>query len=80
MLAALLALQSDLSTLYNTVGPSGYSEPGFVNLLRSPGIDSQPGGSERQRHLTYRPGTIGYISYQVVSLESIPELLKGTQE
>ncbi len=32
MLAALLALQSDLSTLYNTVGPSGYSELEFVNL------------------------------------------------
>jgi hypothetical protein len=32
MLAALLALQSDLSTLYNTVGPSGFSAPEFVNF------------------------------------------------
>jgi hypothetical protein len=31
------------------------SEPVFVNPLRSPGIDSQPGGPVRQSYLTYRP-------------------------
>jgi hypothetical protein len=31
------------------------SEPIFVNLLRSPGIDSQPDGPVRQPYLTYRP-------------------------
>ncbi len=30
-------------------------EPDFVNLLRSPGIDSQPGGPVRQPYMTYRP-------------------------
>jgi hypothetical protein len=30
-------------------------EPEFVNLLRSPGIDSQSGGPVRQPYLTYRP-------------------------
>jgi hypothetical protein len=32
-----------------------YSEPDFVNLLRSPGIDSQPGVPTQQPCLTYRP-------------------------
>ncbi len=31
------------------------SEPEFVNLLRRPGIDSQPGGPVRQPYMTYRP-------------------------
>jgi hypothetical protein len=30
------------------------AEPVFVNLLRSPAIDSQPGGPVRQPYLTYR--------------------------
>jgi hypothetical protein len=30
----------------------GVPEPEFENLLRSPGIDSQPGGPERQTNLT----------------------------
>jgi hypothetical protein len=34
------------------------SEPEFVNLLRSPGIDSQPGGPVRQHYLTYRPARL----------------------
>ncbi len=33
-------------------------EPGFVNLLRSPGIDSQPGGPVRQPYLSYRPARL----------------------
>jgi hypothetical protein len=33
----------------------GSSEPKFVNLSRSPGIDSQPGEPVRQPYLTYRP-------------------------
>jgi hypothetical protein len=31
------------------------SEPVFVDLLRSPGIDSQPDGTVRQTCLSYRP-------------------------
>jgi hypothetical protein len=33
-------------------------EPEFVNLLRSPGIDSRPGWPIRQPHLTYRPARL----------------------
>jgi len=33
----------------------GKAEPVFVNLLRSPGIDFQPGGPVRHPCLTYRP-------------------------
>ncbi len=37
------------------------SEPEFVNILRSPGIDSQPGGPVRQPYLANRrPGYIGW--------------------
>ncbi len=32
----------------------GVPEPEFVNLLRSPGIDSEHGGQEGQLYLTYR--------------------------
>ncbi len=32
-----------------------YSEPEFVNILRSPVIDSQPGGPVRHPYLTFRP-------------------------
>ncbi len=34
------------------------TEPVFVNLLRSPGIDSQPGGTVRQPYLTYWPARL----------------------
>jgi hypothetical protein len=39
----------------------------FVNLLRSPGIDSQPGGPVRQPFMTYRPVRLAEFD----SLESI---------
>ncbi len=35
-----------------------YTEPVFVNLLRSLKIDSQPGGPVRQPFLWYRPGRL----------------------
>ncbi len=38
----------------------------FVNLLRSPGIDSQPDGSGKQPYLTYRPARLHRLA------ESIP--------
>jgi hypothetical protein len=47
-------------------------KPEFVNLLRSLGIDSQPGGPVRQPYLTYRPPKAGRIDF----LGSIPGLLK----
>ncbi len=34
------------------------TEPVFVNLLRSPGIDSQPGGPVWQPYLSYQPNTL----------------------
>jgi hypothetical protein len=37
-------------------------ETDFVNLLRSPGIDSQPGGPVRQPNWTYRPAK--YIGWR----------------
>ncbi len=42
------------------------SEPEFVDLPRSPGIDSQPGGPVRQPYLTYWPGRLQRLT------ESIP--------
>jgi hypothetical protein len=38
-------------------------EPEFVNLLRSPGIDSQPGGLVRQPYLMYRDQFLGVDSW-----------------
>jgi hypothetical protein len=35
--------------------PIRLAESEFVNLLRNPGIDSQPGGPVRQSYLTNRP-------------------------
>jgi hypothetical protein len=40
--------------------------PVFVNLLRSPGIDSRPGVPVRQSYLTYRPSRLNRLA------ESIP--------
>ena len=42
------------------------SEPVFVNLLRSPGIHSQPTGPVRQPYLSYRPARLQRLP------ESIP--------
>ncbi len=38
------------------------SDPVFVNLLKSPGIDSQSGGPVRQPFLSYRPARL-YIGW-----------------
>jgi hypothetical protein len=43
-----------------------FPEPGFVNLLWSPGIDSQPGGPVHQPYLTDRPARLHKLA------ESIP--------
>jgi hypothetical protein len=48
-------------------------EPVFVELLRSPRIDSQPGGPVRQPYLTYRPARLHRLA------ESIPGLFKRLQ-
>ncbi len=52
-----------------------YSKPEleFVNLLRSPGIDSQPGRPIRKPYLTYRPARLHRLA------ESIPGLLTRLQ-
>ncbi len=41
------------------------TEPEFVNLLRSPGIDSQPGGPIRQPYLTYRPAMLPSLAKSI---------------
>jgi hypothetical protein len=43
-----------------------YIEPEFVNLLRIPGIDSQPGRRVGQPYLTHRPARLHMLA------ESIP--------
>ncbi len=48
-------------------------KPVFINILRSPRIDSQPAGQVRQLYLTYRQGKIHRLA------ESIPGLLKCLQ-
>jgi hypothetical protein len=40
-------------------------EPVFVNLLRSPGIDSQPSWPVRRPYLAYRTGPPGYIGWRI---------------
>jgi hypothetical protein len=42
------------------------SETKFVNLLKSPGIDSQPGGPVQQSFLTYLPARLQRL------VESLP--------
>ncbi len=49
-----------------TSAPEEKTEPVFVNLLRSPGIDSQPGWPVRQPYLSYRPARLHRLA------ESIP--------
>jgi hypothetical protein len=51
-----------------------FPEPVFVNLLRSPGIDSQPDRPVRQPYLSHRAAML----HRQVS-ESIPGLLKRLQ-
>ncbi len=61
-----------ISQYFVSVGDVG-SEPVFVDLLRSPGIDSQPGGSVRQPYLTLRPARQHRLA------ESIPALSNNTE-
>ncbi len=42
-----------------------YSEPVFVNLLRSPGIDSLPGGPVRQPYSSYWPGRLHRLAESI---------------
>ncbi len=46
-----------------------------VNLLRSPGVDSQPDGPVRQPYLSYRPAML-HRQVEIESSELIPCLLK----
>ncbi len=47
------------------------TEPEFVNLFRSPGIDFQPGGPVRQPYLTYRPARLHRLTGGIDSLGSV---------
>jgi hypothetical protein len=42
----------------------------FVNLLRSLGIDSQPGGPVRQPYLSYRPGRLHRLAESNLGIDS----------
>jgi hypothetical protein len=59
-----LAWQAGAKTLFDVPAPSlhrlveSIPEPVLVNLLRSPGIDFQPGRPVRQPYLTYRPARL----------------------
>ncbi len=53
-------------------------KPEFVNLLRIPGIESQPGGPVRQSYLTYSGPRQATLAGGIDSLESIM-LLKHLQ-
>jgi hypothetical protein len=54
-------MESDLQSLFGLL----CTEPVFVDLLRSPGIDSQPGGSVRQPYLSYRPARLHRLAESV---------------
>jgi hypothetical protein len=54
-------------------------EPVFVNLLRSPGIDSQPSGPVQVDNPICRTGPPGYIGWRIDSSESIPGFRKRLQ-
>jgi hypothetical protein len=41
------------------------AEPVFVDLLRTPGVDSQHGGPVRQHYLSYRPARIDRLAESV---------------
>jgi hypothetical protein len=59
--------------MYSILNISNAPEPEFINLLRSPGIYSQPGGPVRHPYLTYRPARLHRLA------ESILWLLKHLQ-
>ncbi len=63
----------DADILNRLQRPFSETELAFVNLTRSPGIDSQPGGPVRNPYLTYRPARLHRLA------ESIPGTLQRLQ-
>jgi len=53
---------SNIWSLRISEGSSETPETVFVNLLRSPGIDSQPGGPVRQPYLSYWPAMLHQLA------------------
>jgi len=49
-------------------------EPVYVNLLRSPGIDSQPGGPVRQPYLSYWHARLHRLAKRYLRIDSGPPL------
>jgi hypothetical protein len=47
-----------------------YAEPVFVDLLRSPGIDSQPDGPVRQPCSSYRPARLHRLAESFLGIDS----------
>jgi hypothetical protein len=75
---ALPAMLHRLAEL-NPRSDYSYCEPVFVDLLRSPGSDSQPGGPVRQPYLLYGTGSPCYIGRWNRILEIYSGLLKRLQ-
>jgi hypothetical protein len=48
-----------------TRSTKSWAEPVFVDLLRSPGIDSQPCGPVRQPYLLYRPAKLQRLAESI---------------
>ncbi len=62
----IVSILSHITALFSSL--VGDPQPVFVNLLRSPGINSQPGGPVRQPYLSYRPARLPRLA------KSIPRL------
>jgi hypothetical protein len=51
--------------VYVKMGEISKSEPVFVDLLRRPGIDSQPAGPVRQPYFSYRPARLHRLAKSI---------------
>ncbi len=55
------------------------AEPVFVNLLRSPGIDLQPGGPVQQPYLPLRPARLHRLAESISRIRFLGSLIKRVQ-
>ncbi len=56
-----------------------YPEPEFVNILRSPGIDFQPGWPVRQPYLKYRSARLHKVAEGIPGGIDFPGFLRSLQ-
>jgi hypothetical protein len=59
----LRRIGNSIHDMHNNMCPQ--AELVFVDLLRSPGIDSQPGGTVRQPYLSYRPDRLHRLAKSI---------------